>query len=251
MRDHRRSEISRLRTAALTCVFTRSLALATGGVATGGAGGAVLRGLPAGRPASLSRGVPCKLFTKSTRRCSVSGTRFNVLVVHNPVSVAKRCSSDSVVLPSHIPRTNLAPARPFLTSLRTLPLGDTANRNRAASANFITSPWLGRQATTLRVSPTTAIHPWQVPLSLRDVLPSRALSIESDLPLRLVHWRSSVPVGLRASRATHLVERCGEWPPPVPLRRSAARDATEHAAAAPFSASRRFECREQPCAAAR
>ena len=64
-----------------------------------------------------------------------------------------------------------------------------------------------------------------------------------------LHWRSSVPVGLRASRATHLVGRCGEWPPPVPLRRSAARDATEHAAAAPFSASRSSECCEQPCAA--
>ena len=66
-----------------------------------------------------------------------------------------------------------------------------------------------------------------------------------------LHWRSSVPVGLRTSRATHLVEHCGEWPPPVPLRRSAVRDATEHAAAAPFSASRSSECREQPCAAAR
>ena len=48
---------------------------------------------------------------------------------------------------------------------------------------------------------------------------------------------SSVPVGLRSSRATHLVVRCGGWPPPVPSRRSAARDA------APSSASRSSECR--------
>ena len=62
-----------------------------------------------------------------------------------------------------------------------------------------------------------------------------------------LHWRSSVPVGLRTSRATHLVERS----PPVALRQFASRDATGHAAAAPFSASRSSECREQPCAAAR
>ena len=59
------------------------------------------------------------------------------------------------------------------------------------------------------------------------------------------------PRGLRSGRATHLVVSHGEWPPPVPLRRSAARDATEHAAAAPSSASRSSECREQPRAAAR
>ena len=32
-------------------------------------------------------------------------------------------------------------ARPFLTLLRALPLGDTAKRKRAASANFMTSLW--------------------------------------------------------------------------------------------------------------
>ena len=67
----------------------------------------------------------------------ISITRFTVLVVYTPVSVAKRCSSDSVVLIGHMPRTNLASPRPCLISLRTVTLGDRANRNRAASANLI------------------------------------------------------------------------------------------------------------------
>ena len=54
----------------------------------------------------------------------MSGTRFTVLVVHTPVSVAIRCSSDSVVLPSHNPRTHLASARPCLIPSRILALGD-------------------------------------------------------------------------------------------------------------------------------
>ena len=54
----------------------------------------------------------CKPFTKSTRFCSVSGTRFT------PISFAKRCSSDSVVLPSHAPWTNLASAPPCLIPSR-------------------------------------------------------------------------------------------------------------------------------------
>ena len=78
------------------------------------------------------RAFLCKLFTRAARRCSVSGTRFTVLVVYTPVSVAKRCSSDSVALPSHMPRTNIASDRPCLISLRTLPQGDTSNWNRAA-----------------------------------------------------------------------------------------------------------------------
>ena len=128
---------------------------------------------PAKRPASLSHGVPCNLLTKSARFCSVSGTRFTVLAVHTPNSFAKRCSSDSVVFPSHIPRTNLA--SPCLAPPRILPLGDTATRNSAASANFINSPcYVSRsylqtlsscrlsrgtfQATIQRVSPSTATH---------------------------------------------------------------------------------------------
>ena len=58
-----------------------------------------------------------KLFTKSARFFSESGTPFTVLVVYTPVSVAKRCSSDSVVLPSRIPRTNLASARTLSDSV--------------------------------------------------------------------------------------------------------------------------------------
>ena len=85
----------RLGNAALIRIFTRTLTFL---------GQWVLRSLP-GRPASLSHGVPCKLFTKSARVCAVSETRFTVLVVYTPVSVANRCSSDSVVLPSHTPRT--------------------------------------------------------------------------------------------------------------------------------------------------
>ena len=77
-----------------------------------------MRGLPAGRPAHLFHGVPCKPFTKSARFCAVSGTRCTVLVVYTPISFAKRCSSDSVVLPSHTPRTNLTSARPCLMPSR-------------------------------------------------------------------------------------------------------------------------------------
>ena len=55
---------------------------------------------PLGVLQACLHGVPCKLFTTPARFCSVSGTRFTVFVVYTPVSGAKRCSSDSVVLPA-------------------------------------------------------------------------------------------------------------------------------------------------------
>ena len=54
---------------------------------------------------------------------------------------SQRDVHQSPVLPSHIPQTNLASARPCPTSLRTFPLGDTSKRKRAAFANFMTFPW--------------------------------------------------------------------------------------------------------------
>ena len=85
---------------------------------------------------ACSAEFPCKPFTKSARFCSVSGTRLTVLVVYTPNSFAKTCWSDSVVLPSHTPRTNLASARPCLIPSRIFPPGDTATRNSAASAKL-------------------------------------------------------------------------------------------------------------------
>ena len=51
-------------------------------------------------------------------------------MVYTPISVAKRCSSDSVVLPGHIPLTNLASARPCLIPSRILPLGNSGTVSR-------------------------------------------------------------------------------------------------------------------------
>ena len=102
-------------------------------------------------------------FSTNLHVSAVSGTRFTVLVVYTPVSVAKRCSSDSVVLPSHTPRTSLASARPCLIPSRILPLGNTATRNRAGSANFITSPWYGfpkpfKQPSSVSHQPRPHVH---------------------------------------------------------------------------------------------
>ena len=66
--------------------------------------------------------------------------------MYTPVSVAKTSSPDSVVLPRHVPRTNLVcSAPPDFTS-------NPANRNRTASANFITFPWYGFPKQCLRVA---------------------------------------------------------------------------------------------------
>ena len=66
------------------------------------------------------------------------------------------------------------------------PLHGTVSRNnlRALSSCCLSRDTF--QASILRVSPTTAIRPWRVSLPLRDVFPTRASSIGTDLPLRLV-----------------------------------------------------------------
>ena len=98
--------------------------------------------------------------------------------------------------------------------------GDTATRNSAASANFITSLWYGFpkqssnavfcclprdtfQATIQRVSPTWATRPWWVSLRTRDA------SIESDLPLHLLNL-DSVRACSHCDLVCHQLQ-CGFW----------------------------------------
>ena len=69
-------------------------------------------------PRACPRARPATLPPNHSACCSVSGTR----AVNTPSSVPKGCASESTLLPSHVPRTNLTSARPSLMSLRTFPV---------------------------------------------------------------------------------------------------------------------------------
>ena len=76
--------------------------------------------------------------------CLGNSSPSHLVVALSPGPVPKICFVGvRFFFPSQIPRTNLASARPCLTSLRTFPVGDTAKRKSAASANFKISPWYG------------------------------------------------------------------------------------------------------------
>ena len=130
-----------------------------------------MRGLPAGRPASLSHGVPCKLFTRSAPRCIVPGTRFTVLVVRG-----------LVICYGHILRLldpSLFRFEPFHWETRptgtelpprtSSPLLGTVSRNNLQTLSSCCLSRNAFQATILRVSPTTATRAWRVSPRSRDV----------------------------------------------------------------------------------
>ena len=138
--------------------------------------------------ANLSHGVSLTLLHRITSSSLCVRDSFHrPRREHTPSSVPKRCSSESRVFPSHIPRTNLASARPCLTSLRTFPPGDTAKRESAIfpqtsrshlgtvshnNLRTLSPCFLSRgtfRATILRAELAMAKCPWRaLPLS-RDV----------------------------------------------------------------------------------
>ena len=181
MKDHRRGEILRLRAAALLCIFTRSLTCF---------GywrcriGRCLRSCFA-RSSRWPSCKPVRRRSLQTLHQVSTSIGFRGLAKPHSTDQSRVCLtlSDSVPNPSTGRHGHTEQGLPPRTS--SLLLG-TVSRNilRALSSCCLARGTF--QATIQCVSPTMATRPSRVLLPPRDVFPTRASSIESDLPLRLV-----------------------------------------------------------------